>query len=277
MFVRCCAICVVIVVLTACISCSAGSSGPEIGTPAYYWQAARETFAAGDYNKTQDHLDKLIAGENQYVKRAMAWSLVMTSGLVGGYIDLADQYEAGARMNRSDPSAFRRQTSTNRTLAGRLSLQFAETYAKFEKSQGDTVPLAFGYPKGNAAPAPGLAKIAGGIVLPRPEIELIEQRTLERGILMAACAAAGAPGDTAKAETILKNPDATVPRAVFAVAVAQTLYNASQLYTQRKLDDPSKLTIFAERAQEALKTAPESKETKDLNAKIATALKKKKT
>ena len=60
------------------------------------------------------------------------------------------------------------------------------------------------------------------------------------------------------------------------MAMAESLYNASQLYTSKKLDDPSKMTIFAERAQEALKTVPPSKESKELNAKIAASLKKSK-
>jgi hypothetical protein len=277
MYVRWCAICALILGLVACISCSSGAAGPEKGTPAYYWQAAKETFAAGDYNKTQEHLDKLLMDENEYTKKAMAWSLVMTSGLAAGYTDLADQYENGGRANKSDPSGFRRPMTTDRGMAGRLSLQFADNFAKFDKMKGDTVPLTFGYPKGSAAPAPGLTKIASGIVLTPAELDTIEKRTLERGILMAACAAAGAPGDTAKAETVLQNADATVPRPVFAMAMAQTLYNASQLYTPRKLDDPSKLTIFAERAADTLKAVPESKESKELNAKIAAVLKKKKT
>jgi hypothetical protein len=49
-------------------SCSS-SSGPEPGTPAYFWAAAKETFAANDYVKTSEHLDKLLASENDYTAR----------------------------------------------------------------------------------------------------------------------------------------------------------------------------------------------------------------
>jgi hypothetical protein len=166
-----------------------------------------------------------------------------------------------------------------RSLAGRLWLEFGENFAKFSQRKGDTVALAFGAPKGTAAPPPGLTRIAKGMVMPAADLENTEKRTLERSILLTACSAAGAPDDAAKMESILKDPGATVARSTFAAAMAQSLYTASQLYTQRKLDDPSKLTIFAERAQDTLKTVPESKETKELSAKIAAALKagKKKT
>jgi hypothetical protein len=268
------AICALISGITVLVSCSSGPTGPEKGTPAFYWQAAKETFAAGDNMKTLEHLDKLLAEDNEYTAKALVWSLVLTSGTAAGYTDLADHYEIGGRANKSDPSAFRRPMTADRGIAGRLSLQFADNFAKFDKVKGDTVPLAFGYPKGTAAPAPGLSKIANGIILPQTEIESTEKRTLERGVLMAACSAAGAPDDAAKTESILKDPEAKVARPVFALAMAQALYNASQLYTQRKLDDPAKMTIFAERAQETMKAIPDSKDAKELNTKIAAVLKK---
>jgi hypothetical protein len=276
MRVRWFAICALILAITICISCSSGPAGPEKGTPAFYWQAAKETFATGDTTKTLEHLDKLLADHNEYSDRALAWSLVLTSGLAAGYTELADTYELGGHVNKSDPSAFRRPMMNDRSLAGRLSLQFAENFSKFAAVKGDTVPLAFGRPIGSAAPAPGLTRIAKGMVMPAADLENTEKKTLERNVLLAACAAAGAPDDTAKMESLLKSPDATVPRPVFVMAMAQALYNASQLYTNRKLDDPSKLTIFAERAQEAMKAVPESKDAKELNAKIAATLKKNK-
>jgi hypothetical protein len=267
------AFCALVLVLTVCMSCSSGPVGPAKGTPAFYWQAATETFAAGDTMKTLEHLDKLIEGENEYFARALPWSLVLTSGLASGYTELADNYEVGGRANKSDPSAFRRPMMNYRSMAGRLSLQFGENFAKFDKMKGDTVALAFGYPKGTAAPAPGLSRIAKGMAMPAADLENTEKRTVERAVLLAACRAAGAPDDAARTESILKDPQAKVPRAIFAMAMAQSLYNASQLYTSRKLDDPSKLKIFAERAQETIKSVPESKESKELNTKITAALK----
>jgi hypothetical protein len=228
--------------------------------------------------KTLEHLDKLLADESEYTARALPWALILTSGTAAGYAELADHYELGGRVNKSDPAAFRRPVSVYRGLANRLSLEFAEKFGKLAKLKGDTIPLAFGYPKGTAAPVPALTKVASGIVPAPPEAEAAEKRALERGVLLAACRAAGAPGDTARTEQILKSPDkspdATVPRATFEMAMAQDLFNASQLYSPRKLDEPQKLAIFCQRAQEALKSVPESKESKDLAAKIQNALKR---
>jgi hypothetical protein len=60
---------------------------------------------------------------------------------------------------------------------------------------------------------------------------------------------------------------------VFVQAMANILYEEGQLFISTKLDQPEKLRIFCERAQEALKSVPESKETKELGTKIQAALK----
>jgi hypothetical protein len=255
-------------------SCSTASKGPEKGSPAFYWQAARETYAAGDYVKTLDHLDQLLATENEFTSRALPWSLVLMSGMASGHMELADTYTAGARLNKSDPGEFRRQVSLNRGGANRLALRVAENFAKIDKLKADTVPLAFGYPKGTAAQPPQYTKLANGIALSETERDAVQKRALERGVLLAACRAAGAPNDTAKTEQILKNDNAQVSRDVFVAAMAETLFNEAQLYTRDKLDEPQKLEILCQRAQDALKGIPGTKETKALSGKFQEFLKK---
>jgi hypothetical protein len=270
MYIRACASAALILILS---SCSSAPAGPSQGTPAYYWQAAKETYAAGDYLKTLDHLDRILAGQNEFRARALPWSMVLTSGMAGGYAEMAEHFSIGARVNKADPGSFRRQVSDCRAFANRLGLQFAETFAKMDPKD-ESIPLAFGFPRGTAAPAPVMTKVANGILLTPDELGTAQKRSIERGVIRAACRAAGAPDDSARTEAILKEPDAKVPRATFVVAMAQTLYDQSQLYTRDRLDDPQKMELFCQRAQDALKSVPESKESKDLSAKIQSTLKK---
>jgi hypothetical protein len=58
-------------------------------------------------------------------------------------------------------------------------------------------------------------------------------------------------------------------------AMANVLYEESQLFGPRKQDDPEKLKIFTNLASGALKDVPESKQTKELSAKIQGGIKKK--
>jgi hypothetical protein len=254
------------------VSCS-GESGPQPGTPAFFWSAAKQTFAAGDYVKTLDHLDKIVASENEYTARARPWLLVLTSGMARGFGELADRFEAGARANKSDPGSFRKNMNMYRSQASRLSLHFAEVFSAFQKSQDEAVPLAFSYPTGSANPPLVLTKVASGMSPASGDVETAQKQNVERGVLLAACAAAGAPDDPAKTQEVLKSPDAKVPRAVFITAMASALYDQSQLFSRRKMDDPEKMKILCSRAQDALKSIPESKESKDLSGKIEKTLK----
>jgi len=260
-----------------CVSCSSGPAAPEKGTPAFYWQAARETYAAGDYVKTLEHLDNIVATENEFTARAVPWSLVLTSGMAAGNMELADDYAIGARTNKSDPAGFRRMVSDSRGNANRLALQFAENFGKLEKLKEGPITLAFIFPKGSGAQVAGLNKVTNGIVLAPPEAETVQKRALERGVVLAVCRAAGAPDDAGKTAEILKTGEAQIPRNTFMLAMTQALWEESQLYANDKLDEPQKMTILVQRAQQAVKSLPESKETKDLSAKLDKAMKKKKT
>jgi hypothetical protein len=260
-----------------CLSCSTGPKAPEKGTPAFFWQAARETYAAGDYVKTLEHLDHVVATDNEFTARALPWSMVLTSGLAAGYMELADDYVIGARMNKSDPSGFRRTVTDSRGTANRLALQFADNFAKLQKMKDDPVTLAFVAPKGSGAQVAMGNKVTNGIALAPADAEMLQKRMLERGVVLAAARAAGNPDDSAKTAELLKTGEAKIPRSTFLMAMTQSLYEESQLYVSTKLDQPQKLEILCQRAREAVKTLPDSKDTKDLSARIDKALKKKKT
>lgn len=255
------------------LACSTDST-PQKGTPAFYWSAANEAFAVGDYGKTIDHLDKLVSADNEYTAKALPWYLIMNAGLSRGYMNLADSYETGARINKSDPSSFRRHMSTYRGAARRYSLSFADNFGRFQNSKSETIPLAFGSPTGSPAPIPALTKVSNGMLPAMSEMEEAQKRAVERAVLLEICRASGAPDDLAKTREILKGGNAQVPRAVFVTAAANWLFDQSQLFTPMKLDDPEKMKIFCDRARDALKTVPATQQTKELNVKIDSALKR---
>ena len=255
------------------ISCSSGPSEPTMGSPAYYWQGAREVYKAGDYTKTLQNLDNVLATENEYVARALPWALVLRSGVAEGYVDAAENYDLGAHHSR-EPVAFRRQASADRDAASQQALQFAEDFGKVDKLKGDTVALEFAFPKGNAAPVSQFTRVVNGMTLTAAETEAAQQHAIERGVVLAACRAAGAANDPAKTEEMLKSGVANVPRAAFMAAMADSLFHLSQLYSKNKLDEPRKMNALIERAQAALTGLPETKEIKELKADIQTAIKK---
>ena len=254
------------------VSCSS-SDAPQPGTPAFYWSAAKETYATGDYPKTIQHLGNILTSQNDYVARAQPLMLILTSGMAHGYMDMAEAFEAGSHANHSQTTAFHRSVNNYRGSASRLSLQFAETFGNFQ-SKDDSVTLAFPYPTGSPNEVVILNKISLGAMPPVPEIDTAQRRAIERAVVLATCRAVGAQGDPAKAQDLLKSGDAKIPRATFVHAMATALFEQAQLYSHNKMDDPDKMRIFCSRAQDALKPLPASKETDDLNKKIQAALKK---
>ncbi len=157
--------------------------------------------------------------------------------------------------------------------AVRLSLQFAETFGAFP-NKDEFVTLSFPYPTGNSAEVALVTRASTGDMPPAGELETAQTSNIDRAILLATCRAAGAEGDPAKAQDLLKSGEAKIPRATFVQAMATALYEQSQLYSHNKLDDPDKIKIICIRAQEAMKVLPSSKEADDLNKKIAATLKK---
>ncbi len=255
---------------------SCGESGPQPpakGTPAFYWAAAGETFKAGDYLKTNDHLEKLATGE--YAGRAVPWRLVLLDGMAQGYADLADKFEMGGRANKTNPAPFRRQVSQYRNRASQLALGFGEALQKFEKSNpsGD-VNLEFAFPAGAAKQVAALNKVAEGLAIADSELPATEKQALERAVVLAVARAVGAGEDSAKARESFASGAAKAPVDVFLRAMAEAAVNRAEVFTPLKADQPDRFKFFCEQAAGLAKKLPDSKETKELKAKIDEMVKK---
>lgn len=255
---------------------SCGESGPQPpakGTPAFYWAAAGETFKAGDYMKTNDHLEKLATGE--YAARAVPWRLVLLDGMAQGYADLADKFELGGRMNKTNPAPFRRQVSVYRNRASQLALGFGEALQKFEKSSpsGD-VSLDFSFPAGAAKQVAALNKVAEGLAVPDADLPSIEKQALERAVVLAVSRAVGAGDDAAKAREAFGAGAAKTTVDTLWRAMAEAALNRAEIFTPLKADQPDRFKFFCEQAAGLAKKAPDSKETKELKTKIEEMVKK---
>ena len=236
-------------------SCSS-TVAARAGSPESYWAAARRTYLAGDYLATVDQLDHLLDEQNEFAARAVPWSLVLTTGLAAGYIELAEDYTRGARNNPAEAAAFRRRAAEYRNLANPLALQAARIVDKLSQLPPGSITLSFGRPRGNLAPTPELYKIAAGLAVTEEEAEAAPIHALERNVLMSACLAVGAPNDSAKASEILGHASTITPRAGFAAAMADMLEKTSTLYARGGLDSPSKLAQLQGRVK-VLRTAAE--------------------
>jgi hypothetical protein len=257
------------------VSCSDAPKGPQPGTPAFYWAAAKEMYHAGNYSKANDDLMEITRSENEFTARARAMQLVLSAGLTSGYRELADIYDAGAKANRQNPMPFRKESSTLRSMAATSALELAETvHASMAKDNDAAVLLAFEYPTGSASEPPGLKKVGSGMLLQDSEKELLQLAMVQRGVVRTLCRMVGNPDDTAKTVEMFKAPEVKVPRETWRFAAAKMLFDQGELFDSKRLDQPNRLKLMCDEASQALKTVPPNKETKALDTKIQAALKK---
>jgi len=261
--------------ILALTSCSTGSKAPQPGTPAFYWSAAKVAYHAGDFRVANQNLAELIRGDNEYTLRARPLAMVVSAGLAKGYTDMADGYEAGARMNRPNPTPFHKQATASRSLASAAAMDFAEGVHMFlQKDKDPDIVLACEYPTGSMAEPAALRRVSSGVLIQDSERDSLETALTQRGVLQTMAQVAGAPDDSAKTLELFKAGEPKIPRATFVYAIAKALYDASALFGPNKLDQPNRFEALCNEADEGLKSIPETKDTKALSAKIQAALKK---
>jgi hypothetical protein len=252
------------------ISCSSGPARPTAGTPAFYWDAALERFRSGDYVKASEHLERLTRAGGEFVDRGYPMRLVLMAGLMHGYKDLAEHYEYGSRANKTNPTPFRKRLSDNLSMASRLALQLSQAVAEFDKVQPSSeVVLAFPFPRGSLSLAPQMPKVAAGQLLPDADLASAQTTMLQRGVLQAVCRAVGAEGDSPKTMEILKSPPVKAPRTTFVAGLAESLYDGSTLFSDRKANQPERQEHLLNQTEAILKTAGDTKTDKELRSKVA--------
>jgi hypothetical protein len=188
----------------------------------------------------------------------------LTAGLATGLMNAADAFEGGARTNKANPTEFRRQMNTFRTQSSRLAIQFAETFLAFEKSNPASIPIAFGYPSGNAMPVVELAKVAEGWLC---RWMSNAWRPWERGVADNCTAV----GNREHGGPNRFGTNVTVPKETFVLGMATKLYELSKLFSPTKMREPERLKLFLSEAHDAVKALPQTDETKKLQEKIERA------
>lgn len=244
------------------------------GTPAFYWATANSAWKAGDFVKTNDTLNQIANTQNEFSAKARVWQLVVASGLVQGYTDLADAYDNGAKYNRDDKTPFREQVRVAMSTASQLSVQAAETFQVFLKGEKTpSVAFDFPFPAGSTAEPPQMAKLKKGILIHGAEAEGLQLAMLQRGVVLSAIRASGqAPDAASPAEAFSKG----VTREQFLTGMAASLFEQSKIFGPKKLDQPQRLQALCSLAQQALGLVPSTAKTKELQGKIQGAMGKKK-
>lgn len=247
--------------------CSSGPKPLQPGTPEFIWAAAKSTYGSGDFLKAKDNLGQLAKGQSEFAARSQALSTVLSAGIAQAYIDLADNFELGARANRANPTPFHKSANLFRSQAAAVAMENAEMVHQLQGSKAEIVEIAFGYPSGNPAEPVQLQRVAKGLILADSDVESLTKEMVQRGVLLAMSRSVGAADDTAKALEIFKSGDVKIPRAAFLFAAGKALVDQAELFTGKKLDQPNRLGLLLKEADESI--TGDSKQAKELKARMA--------
>ena len=255
-------------------ACQSGKQTIQPGTPAFFWSSAKQAYSTGDYPRAAEQFGKLTQSDNEYRDRAQTALVLLSSGMVKGYLEVADAYVAGGRMNPNNRTAFHKRASTARSHAKSALMQLIEaTHVFTDRAKAETVEVDLGYPTGTLAELPALLKVMKGVLPPDSEAESSQIAAIQKGVLATVCSAGGAKDDSAKAAEVFKQPPVKLARGTVMFAVGEALVDHSRLFGPKELDEPLRLKMLLTEAQEALALSPPSKERKELEAKIQKGLK----
>jgi hypothetical protein len=253
------------------------TSGPQGATrkAAALWAEAKQSYRIGDLQKTDNTLLEISNTENTFAADARVWQLVVSAGLTQGFSGLADAYESGSRHDVTNPLRFHNQAVSLRSFAANAALEFAQgVHNMVGNDQGLNVKLAFAFPPGSPVPPEALLKISSGLWPRDSDRELVETAMLQRGVLLAVSAAVGSPEDPAAAQAAFQTAEVRVPRQTFMVGMAKLLYDESELFGPQRMDRLERFVLMCREASEALRSIPQSDDTKELAIKIEDTLKK---
>ena len=261
------------------VSCSDSGGPPPLrtGTPAYYFQTAKDAYAKGDFLKATEWLDKITKStKNEFTGRAWTFRLLLESGLIAGYTELADNYEYGRRSNKDNPTPFIKKVTEYRGMATRMTMPFAEHYAEYVKSSpGSTAEIDFPFPAtGTTTKPPQLGNIAQGRAPDEGAVDSALKGMLSRGVVMAISETLGAKDDAAKGRAALQTLPAKVPRSSLELVLAKALYRSALLHGSKFSGAPAVQEFLCQQGLSALGTVTDaSKETKELKANLEKELK----
>jgi hypothetical protein len=255
-------------------------AGPAKGSPEWYYTAAKEEFRSGGILKAEESLEKLEGMEGPYRARAVAWDLLVKSGRLLGYEELAEAYTSGWPRTRTNKTDFAREKSLQLKEIQGYSLHFLEALNVFDKAvTGPTVALEFPFPAGSGAPVPDLERLEKGIWPPDEQRSALVEKIMQRGLIRGISAGISGPDDVAGAQKVMQSGSTSVPMERFVLALADTTSRCATFYDDHHLSDSSRRKMFLERTVDLAKRIsekqPDNKDAKKLLDDAQKALKKK--
>lgn len=271
--------------LVLMISCSPPVERPT--GPAREYEDAKDMFKRSRFDRALEFTDGLATSTppTKFTDRARVLRVVVFSGFVKAYKELAEAYSKGAdsTKNRNFQAAYRQQRHDNLQYAARSALGVAE--AAHQLTEGGALPkeltLEAPYPTAEGPiEVKDLARVGEGGWVEPDQQEAASVDAVRKGIGDALAEVVG--GDRSKARTALSAGPVKLDGLDFSLYLAKAVLDGARVFDRKHMRDPQKVQMLAHEADEAVKIAlallkenpnkDKEKAAKKLQDQIKTAL-----
>jgi hypothetical protein len=240
--------------MAALLGCS--TPQPRLTGVAYEYDSAKDMLKKGKYDKALEFSEAPAKASppNAFTLRAQVFQVVVYSGLIRGYGELADGYRKGSDTTRNAgfKAAFERQRNDAMQYGSRLALGLAELSHQITEAMNleKEYTLDAPYPSQEAPLSlPQLARVMdGGWIDPEDQVTLGKEALL-KGIDDALAGMVG--GDRNKARTALAAGPVNIDGADFGLYMGKELLYAASLFDKKHTRDSTKLKLICGEADEA--------------------------
>ncbi len=269
----------------------ASACSPPVERPkgaAYDFDAAKDMFKRNRFDRVLEFTDGQvnISAPNTYTERARVLRVVVLTGQIKAYKELADAYAKGVD-NLKDlhrKGAYGQQRHDNLQLGGQRALNLAEVVQL--TLQGGALPkevtLETPYPSTDGpVEVRDLAHVADGGWIEAEQQEAAVTDCLNKAIDDTLAEIAG--GDRSKVHSLLAAGPVKLNGVDYGLFVGKALLEGASLFNRKHFNDPEKFRMLANQADTVAKATlallkdhpntDKEKEAKDLENHIKTALK----
>lgn len=276
---------IILMTLVLSVSCSAPVQKPT--GPAYDYDATKDMFKRGRFDKAVEFSDALAAASpsNAFTQRAQVLRAVIYTGRLKAYKELEDAYDKGATTSKNPrfEAEYQRLRHDNLQMAAQSALGLAETAHQLSAS-GDfpkEVVLEASYPTTEGpVEIAELEKVRqGGWIEPDAQ-EAVATQAIFKGIDDALADAVS--GDRSKARTALAAGSTKLDGLSFALYIGKGLVDGATMFDRKHGRDSQRLKTMCTEADEIVKAATpllkdspdkdKGKDMKKLQDQIKTAL-----
>jgi hypothetical protein len=234
-------------VIAVLLGCSAPQ--PRLTGVAYEYDSAKDMLKKGRFDKALEFSEAPAKAmpPNEFTSRAQVFQVVVYSGLIRGYGELADAYRKGSDTTRNPgfKAAFERQRNDAMQYGSRLGLGLAELVHTINdtKSLGKEYTLDAPYPSQEAPlTLPQLSRVMDGGWIDPDEQITVGKEALLKGINDALAGVMGA--DRSKARTALAAGPVKVDGADFGLYMGKQLLYAASMFDKKHSRDSTKLKLI---------------------------------